>query len=1551
MSNDQADMNVLELLQHLSSTLTNFQNENRARFERLESQDMLRVVHSDVQDTSATSQAISASDPTTSKSAISASLMRSLEKDMPLLSDDNFPDWMDHAISYSRAAGWGQGDIPDIFTNEHHESTREARDFFFNKISVALKQRIKQAGIKTAAGLYTWLNKTAALSAKQHKQRNISLLLSMRARSDESVTQFSVRAIDLRDKVILGGGTVDDDTLLSAILRGLPPRLAAAKDDVNNRDMELHEALAYLQRAETLADISDCTPDHSAMVVHQRQSGTASGSHITNKPTTYEPPAGFERHQCARCGLTGHLPMVCEAIQPIKEAYERYRSLKPRFGANRQQHRRNTDNSSGIFHSTFLSVQNTWIVDSGATSHMTPNLSSFDIYMPFPKPQKVRFGNGAYGNAMGIGKVIVHVAQGPFSMSNVLYVPSLVASLLSVKRCMQRNCSVLFCAETQTVKLYNAYGLLCEAIPNDGLLVLKTGHVATDMNTVHTANISVDPEVLKWHRKLGHLGFDSLATMASNGLFGAQSPKPSAFLQAKAEQCETCVRTKHSRNPHPARSVKAAAVCDRIHTDVSFFDVISRTGHIGFVSFIDEATGRAITRLIKRKSDVTQLTQQAVAWFETQSGRSVKSIRSDNGGEYLSLEFAAFCASKGIIHEFSAAYTPQQNGIAERFNRTIKDRVRAMLDDCSLSHCYWPYALTYACHVMNASPKAGQSDTPHKAFHGTNADMSFFHPFGCSVWVHVPREKRDNSFAPRSRKGYFLGISGPIGSKQNVVLVDKSVFVSSDVSFKNSDDPVDGRVEPSVQDIFDYIAPTASAKLPSPSLSASVLSPSTLHSSAPISSEDRQPSSILDQVQPVTNVPALDIVPAPDPSPGPDLTPQREVVEHLPDATAGTLLPSSATLSPLSPVQVLPTDQPGASALTPNVGQPSQLYTNAMYDEDLTLTTVPDLVADPPGVLHDPEPADSDNDGEQGDVQTKLYHRSTRIRKPPQFFRPHHNANIAEHSKCETFDSKYGAFQLKYPHPTVPVFIHDVSSGSASSHSCLLASDPTTLSAAIHPSNPDSLLWSNAFDSEIASLESKGVFSEVMLPPYARAIGTRPLFVTKRNGDKKVRIVAQGFSQRPGMDYTDTFAPVCRYASLRSFIALAARHGLTIRQLDVKVAFLNAKLEEKVYVKPPLGYKSKIPGSVWLLHRALYGLKQAPRAWYSELRTKLAAHGFRPTHADPCLFVKHDDDGNIVVQLLVYVDDCLVAARTSEQVIAVVSIIAEIWEVRDLGEPDDFLGIQIVRHSANSISLHQAPYIRQLCELFNVMDMAPRALPMNPKLQFIKEMGPPAPEPEQYRKLIGALIHLTNCTRPDISFSVNVLARYNQSPREQHFTAAVDLLRYVMGSSNLALTYGSGEGSAVYHDADHASSVDDRKSTSGYCVLLNGAAVSWASKKQPTVALSTMEAEYQSAALCAREVLWLRHLWPTLGYHINGPITILGDNAACLALCASHQVTAMAKHISIIHHFATEQVQLGNISFKYVSSSMNIADILTKALFRPLFEQHRLALGLRPLKD
>ena len=992
---------------------------------------------------------------------------------------------------------------------------------------------------------------------------------------------------------------------------------------------------------------------------------------------------------------------------------------------------------------------------------------------------------------------------------------------------------------------------------------------------------------------------------------------------------------------------KATGICDRIHSDVSFFNVASRTGHIGFVSFIDEASGKAITSLIKKKSDVTLHAKNAIAYFETQSGKRVKCFRSDNGGEYLSGEFSAYCAEKGIIHEFSAPYTPQQNGVAERYNRTIKDRVFAMLDDCSLSTCYWPYALTYATHVINVSPKAGQPHTPHRAFHGSDANMSFFHPFGCTVWVHVPHQQRKSSFAPHSRQGHFLGISGTVGSKQNVVLVDKSVFVSSDVSFKCSDDVSTGRVERPVQDIIDFIAPASSLPPVSPSASFSPSAQPAM--SDPIQYDDDDfPSQVQSGSNPVFQLQPTQYFGLPF-APSAIVTPQQQLVQEIQRDIAGTPIPASAVVPTYvsTPLSELAEPEPDPTPLlyTPNT-QPV-LYNNAAYESQM----VPDRAADTPEVSAEANTADTDSDSDEDDgyepMQTSLNHRGTRIRTQPNFYHAHHKANTAVSEIGNgSFDSKYAAFQLSFPHPTVPVYVPHVPE-----HTALLSTDPTSLSAATHDANPDASLWSAAFESEIASLRSKNVFTEVMLPRYARAIGTRPLFVTKRNGDKKVRIVAQGFSQRPGTDYTDTFAPVCRYASLRSFIAQAALLQLTIRQLDVKVAFLNADLEEEVYVKPPLGYVSTLLGSVWLLHKALYGLKQAPRAWYIELRTKLAAHGFIPTHADPCLFALHDADGNVLALILVYVDDCLVAAKSQDKVQHVVSIISSIWEVRDLGEPDDFLGIQIVRHSPSSISLHQAPYVAQLCDLFDITSMHPRQLPMDPKLQFKKDMGESIEQPEQYRKMVGALIHLTNCTRPDISYSVNVLARYNHDPRDQHLTAAIDLLRYIKGSATLSLTYGSGEGGVVYHDADFASSIDDRRSTSGYCVLLNGAAVSWASKKQPTVALSTMEAEYQSAALCAREVMWIRNLWPTLGHKIQGPTTILGDNQACLALCASHQVTAMAKHIDIIHHYATEQVQLGNIAFKYVASSMNVADILTKALFKPLMEQHRNALGLRLLEE
>ena len=206
-------------------------------------------------------------------------------------------------------------------------------------------------------------------------------------------------------------------------------------------------------------------------------------------------------------------------------------------------------------------------------------------------------------------------------------------------------------------------------------------------------------------------------------------------------------------------------------------------------------------------------------------------------------------------------------------------------------------------------------------------------------------------------------------------------------------------------------------------------------------------------------------------------------------------------------------------------------------------------------------------------------------------------------------------------------------------------------------------------------------------------------------------------------------------------------------------------------------------------------MKQAPRAWYLELQDKLTTHGFITT-CRPLSFLPPQRENKRACQ-----NPCLrslVAANTSKQLTDIVNTISKIWDVRGLR---DLLGKQIFQYSSIFVSIHQTLYITQMWELLGIQSMPPQALPMDHKLQFMKETGPPR-----------ALIYLTNLTQPDIRFSVGVSARYNQDPRELHWTGSTEVLRYVMGSATHALPNGSGEGGSVYHDVDFASSIDDRRS-------------------------------------------------------------------------------------------------------------------------------------------
>lgn len=513
---------------------------------------------------------------------------------------------------------------------------------------------------------------------------------------------------------------------------------------------------------------------------------------------------------------------------------------------------------------------------------------------------------------------------------------------------------------------------------------------------------------------------------------------------------------------------------------------------------------------------------------------------------------------------------------------------------------------------------------------------------------------------------------------------------------------------------------------------------------------------------------------------------------------------------------------------------------------------------------------------------------------------------------------------------------------------------PQNIREALSPDNPLAKHHAAGMVEEMHSLWGNDVAEVCKKPANANIVGSRWVYAFKRPDEKeevvcKARLVAQGFSQREGIDYDELFAPVASHTTVRAFLAMATYHDLDIRQIDVKTAFLYGTLPpgQEVYMRPPPGFPCP-PGYVWKLKKALYGLKQAPRAWYQRLKTELEARGFTASEADPALFIKRDEQGNVVA--LIYVDDCLIAGRSAAELEQIISLLKGIFSIKDLGEPRDFLGINIVRdREKGTMALHQKPYIERILHKYGLDGTPPRKVP-TPASE--PEGLPLSPEQQlMYPSIVGSLIHLSNCTRPDIAFAVNSLARHIRSPLSSHWHAAIIVLKYLAGTADYALVFSRNSAADLqgYTDSDYAANKENRRSVTGYLFLLHGAAIAWQSRLQPTVALSSTEAEYMAAGAAGREALWLRKLLPVLGHKLGGPVKILGDNQAMLHLVKNPMVATRSKHIDITHHFVQERVASGQLEYEYVDTKHNWADQLTKGLDRARLEACVEHMGLKRL--
>eukprot|EP00253_Pinus_taeda_P013917 PITA_13917 len=426
---------------------------------------------------------------------------------------------------------------------------------------------------------------------------------------------------------------------------------------------------------------------------------------------------------------------------------------------------------------------------------------------------------------------------------------------------------------------------------------------------------------------------------------------------------------------------------------------------------------------------------------------------------------------------------------------------------------------------------------------------------------------------------------------------------------------------------------------------------------------------------------------------------------------------------------------------------------------------------------------------------------------------------------------------------------------------------------------------------ELEQIERNNTWELVPRPKDKNVIGTKWVFKNKlnENGEvirNKARLVCKGYAQQEGIDFEETFAPVARLEAIQMFLALSSFQNFKVFQMDVKSAFLNGDLEEEVYIEQPDGFiLGNDPNLVCRLKKALYGLKQAPRAWYYRLDKYLHQQGFSKGSADSNLYFKVENDKLLI--LVVYVDDIIFDSNEEEMSQNFALIMQKEFEMSLLGELTYFLGLQIQQ----------------------------------------KEGG----------------------TRPDIMHAVGIVGRFQANPKETHLQAVKRIFKYIQGTQNYGLWYPRDTDLTfhAYTDADWAGSVDDRKSTSGGAFFMGSRLVSWFSKKQSSIALSTAEAEYVAAASCCTQLLcWMMQALQDFQIDCTPPVSILCDNTSAISISKNPVMHSKTKHIPIKYHFLREQVLEQKVKLEYVPSKEQVADILTKPLPREAFEYLRHKLGV-----
>src|SRR5688572_5737299 len=1113
--------------------------------------------------------------------------------------------------------------------------------------------------------------------------------------------------------------------------------------------------------------------------------------------------------RCFECNQYGHTRPQCDQYKSSKRISAKQN--KPFVSAHVGALSAHTNFYVSSVNST-TSTGDDWYLDSGATVHLTSRLDWFESFTPNDS-QQVGIANGTKFKSTGTGNISIPLSsKETMTAFDVVHAPDLAINLLAVHKIAKEGKTVLFdeqgCRIINQQLKFNSKNVIATATAVNGLYCL-------DRQKSHSFAVMSTSVVNLWHRRLGHLNRPSMRLLQIKMSSGVQSDEVSSI------PCEACVKGKQHRKPFKKTGVKRAEhVLGLIHSDLCGpMQVSSVGGARYFLTFTDDYTRYSVVYFLKSKTEVVDKFKEYKALVENQTGARIKAIRTDNGTEYVNNAFLTILRSCGIRHETTIPYSPEQNGIAVRLNRTLVERARSMIMESNVSTDFWAEAINTANYLKNRSPtKALTNMTPEEAWTGKKPDLSHLRVFGCKALAKISGNSR-RKWDSKSKEYIFVGYSEGTTGYRLLHPVTKKLTQSRDVVFFESQFSVR---QLSSSDPF------------------------------PVISDD----SIV--------------------FPTDSLVPPQQQFQFIE-----------------APVEV------GESTSTK-----TNITDNTCTENEELRDSNVDLV-----------------DDTTADI-------------------PLSNANISEDDG-----------RPKRTHvPNKRIFNEDFVVNQATLCRNI---DPLTVEQALGSKNADD--WKHAMEDEIKAHVENHTWTFSDVPDGRKAIKCKWVFKTKLKVDGtvdryKARLVAKGCSQKPGIDYEETYGPVVRYTSIRFLMALAAKYDLDIDQMDVTTAFLNPELEEEVYMELPSGYR--LNNRTCRLNKSIYGLKQASRAWNKKLDKLLKDLGFLQSNFDTCIYYKNEN-GKILI-IAVYVDDLLIFSNNKKEKQKLKVDLMKRLKMKDLGEAHYCVGIHIQRdREKGTISLDQEKYIEEMLIRFNMNESNGVSTPLDPNQDLFGEELLPNSQAEKedmlkvpFQEAVGSLMFAAQATRPDITFAVGVMSRFNNNYGQAHWVAVKRIFRYLRQTASLKLVYRKNdEDVAGFSDSDWGGDKRDLKSTTGYIFVLSGAAISWNSKKQPTVAKSTTEAEYMALSMAAAEAVWLKGLHQELVPQASSVVKIFCDNKGAIDLARNPGYRAKTKHIAIQHHFIRDRISVGDICVEQIATTDMVADCLTKGLFKDVHSKCILGMG------